>query len=141
MQRPLTVAEFLRRPTPEEWEWARQRGWAGPDGSSASTDLIFGVRIGITSTDYSYVDLPANRHDWYYQLGRWFRLPEHFRRAADRVYRDLCLEEVRAHLEGPMLRLAILRCHARYVGLRTGARFAWTRRARRLRSAWRGRDR
>lgn len=141
MKRPVTVSDFLRRPTLHEWNWALSRGWSGPNGSSASTDLIFGVRIGVTSADHRYVDLPANFHDWLYQLGRWFRLPARFRLAADRAYRDLCIEAVRARLEGPMLRLALLRCHARYVGLRLGAYFAWTHRARRRKAAWRGRDR
>lgn len=97
-----------------------------------------GVRIGISSPDYKYVDLPANRHDWYYLLGRSFELPDEYRRAADLAYRDLCMERLSAALEGPMLLIGHLRCHARYVALRLGAKFAWTSRAAARRAAWTG---
>lgn len=138
LARPASVEDFLRCPTAEEWAEALAHGWAGPDGSTASTDLIFGVRIGVTSPDYAYAGLPANRHDWWYLLGRTFELPEEYRAAADCGYRDLCIARLRAHLEGPVLALGIARCHARYVALRLGARYAWTRRAARLNAAWSG---
>lgn len=138
-RRPESLEEFIARPVYNAWRAELADGWPGPDGSSQSTDTIMGVRIGRTSRLFRYVDLPANRHDWYYRLGRKWRLPEAWRRAADKVYRDLCLERCRAELVGWKLALrpvAVARCHGRYAALRAGARFAWTEKARRRRSAW-----
>jgi len=132
----MTLSGFLAAPRPDQWTWAIAAGWPGPDGSSMSTDRICGVRIGIQSPAYEYHALPANRHDWRYLLGRLCGLPEAFRAAADRGYRDGCLAEVRLHIGGPMLAIAIARCHLRYAGLRLGARFAWTRRTRAREAAW-----
>lgn len=136
--RPRTLEVFLRRPTRGIWNRELRAGWTGPDGSSLSTDTILGVRIGATSSDYRYVDLPANRHDWLYRLGRRYDLPESWRKAADQMYRDLSLGRCRVELRGWRRAFAVVRCHARYAGLRAGARFAWTRNARLRRDAWRG---
>lgn len=144
VQHPLTLERFLYRPTLEQWLEELADGWDGPDGSSLSTDTICGVRIGVTSASYAHVDLPANRHDWYYRLARRLRLPERFRRGADRVYRDLCIARLRAELTGwrraPRRVVGIARAHARYAALRAGARFAWTQQAKRRATAWSGGD-
>lgn len=141
MPRPRDLEDFVERPSMAEWNAELRRGWSGPDGSSRSTDTIMGVRIGITSRSYRWVNLPANRHDWYYRLGRRWRLPESWRREADRRYRDLCLALVRLSLVGwraPLRPLAVARCHARYAVLRVAARFAWTQKAKGRNAAWKG---
>lgn len=101
-----------------------------------------GIRIGITSTSYDYVDLPANRHDWLYRLARRFRLPDAWRKAADALYRDMCLERCREELTGwrrwSLWPVAWARCHARHAALRTGARFAWTGKAKLREECWSG---
>jgi hypothetical protein len=105
-----------------------------------STDTIMLVRIGITSPSYDYVDLPANRHDWLYRLGRRYKLPESWRRAADAKYRDLCIARCRDVLGAwnPAYWVAVTRCHGRYAFLRTMATFAWTRKAVLRAVAWNG---
>jgi hypothetical protein len=135
----MTLDKFLARPTRAAWMAELLDGWLGPDGSSWSTDTIMGVRIGITSLDYEHVDLPANRHDWYYRLGRKLRLPESYRAAADAVYRDLCIERCKAELTGvrrAMFPLAWSRAWTRYAALRVGARYAWTEKAKQRNAAW-----
>jgi hypothetical protein len=136
----ITLAEFLAPPTEAQWADALARGWSGPDGSSASTDHICGVRIGITTRDWAFHRLPASLHDWRYLLGRTLRLDDTFRAAADAAYRDDCIATCRAALtrrrDLPLLALAIGRAHARYVGLRVGAWLAWTDKQRALRARW-----
>jgi hypothetical protein len=124
--------EFLKRPTHKEWQRELDLGWRGSDGSSSSTDTIMGVRIGITSDSYEYVDLPGNRHDFYYRLGRRLRLSGEFRKAADKVYRDLCISTCLEELAWyrPFFWIAFWRAWGRYIGLRVGARFAWTQKAK-----------
>ena len=134
-----TQEKFISRPSRGEWDAEFRLGWKGPDGSSMSTDKIMGVRIGITSPCYQYVDLPANRHDWMYRLARRLRLPESWRATADTLYRDLCIARCRAELRGwrrPLFPMAWFRAWARYAALRMGARFAWTGKAKRRRTAW-----
>lgn len=125
MNRPATIADFLALPTKEQWQAALNDGWTGPDGSSSSTDLLMGIEIGRMSPSYRYARLPANRHDWMYYLGRRFRLPRAWRQRADGLYRDLCIQRLKAELKGPMLLLGILRAHLRYVALRLAGFRAW----------------
>lgn len=109
-------------PSRAEWEVAVSLGWPGPDGSSCSTDTIFGVRIGITSAEYEHAFMPANSHDWRYLLGRTFRLGEEYRRAADQDYRDLCYELCQWELSRALWPAAWLRCETRWAALRG---FGW----------------
>jgi hypothetical protein len=129
-----STTKFLARPTRNRWQAEVGAGWRGPDGSSMSTDTICGVRIGVTSDRWEDCDLPANRHDWYYRLGRRYRLGKLYRVVADRAYRDMCLQFVRRDLGhwNPLRYVAVGRCHARYAGLRIGAAGAFTKKARRL---------
>lgn len=142
MPRPISVDVFIQKPSYEEWLAELRDGWPGPDGSSMSTDKIMGVRIGITGPEYEYADLPANRHDWYYRLGRRYRLPESWRREADRRYRDMCIYLCKLALTGwrrwTVYPIAKARAHARYTALRTAARFAWTGKAKARAEAWNG---
>ena len=107
-----------------------------------STDKIMGVRIGLTGPEHEYVDLPANRHDWYYRLGRRFNLPASWRKAADAMYRDMCIYLCKLALTGwkrwSIYPIAFVRAHARYAALRTAARFAWTAKAITRAAAWKG---
>lgn len=122
----LTLEEFLAPPTLEAWcRELELHGWAGPDGSSCSLDDIMGVRIGITSRSWEHARLPANEHDWRYQLGRRHGLPESYRKAADQGYRDGCAHRVRAALIGWRVPVGAARAWARYVGLRLFGRLAW----------------
>ena len=79
----MTLEEFLKAPTAEEWQRELNEGWQGSDGSTSSTDTIFGVRIGITGRNHANHALPATLHDWHYRLGRRYRLPESYRKEAD----------------------------------------------------------
>jgi hypothetical protein len=122
--RPVTIHEFLRPPSLEEWNATLSLGWSGPDGSSSSLDDIEGIRIGITSTSYDHAHLPANWHDWLYMLGRTHRLPQNYRAAADALYCDRCLDQV-AILIGWNGWKARTRCYIRYRALRLFGRHAW----------------
>ncbi len=121
---PAELDDFLRRPTRSQWEAQLDRGWGGSDGSTAAPDVIAGVRIGATSRAHEDVDLPANRHDWYYELGRTYGLGWRFRLAADRAYRDMCLELVK-HLDGVAGVLARTDVQLRYAALRVAGFGAW----------------
>jgi len=123
----MNIFAFMQAPRQMEWEAAITEGWPGPDGSSASTDHIMGVRIGVTSPEYEHHELPANRHDWRYHLGRTYCLPEGHRRAADVAYRKDCIETVGDALDGKtMILLGTLRAWARYIVLRWFGKPAWT---------------
>lgn len=136
--RAPTLEEFLAAPTRDQWQAALAEGWPGPDGSSMSTDRMCGVRIGITSRAYMFHDLPANRHDWRYLLGRTYRLGAPFRLAADEGYRDMCVERFRQRLVQPRLAEGIVRAHIRFAVLRLGARFAWTEKTQLRHERWHG---
>ena len=123
--RPSTPEDFLAMPTSKQWRAAMLDGWDGPDGSSSSTDLLMGITIGKMSPGYRYAKLPANRHDWMYYLGRRFQLPKSWRKRADGMYRDGCIDRLKDELKGPMLLIGILRCHIRYAALRLAGRSAW----------------
>jgi hypothetical protein len=125
ISKPGSAEDFLRRPTRSQWLAALRTGWTGPDGSSCSFDVIQGVRIGRSGPGFEHAHLPANRHDWFYELGRRFGLPESYRRLADLDYRESCKDTLRSVLEGPSLWFGLLRCHLRYVALRLGGRRAW----------------
>jgi hypothetical protein len=115
----VTLDDFLSEPTKRDWcHEIAECGWPGPNGSSASTDAICGVRIGIKSPKYEYHNLPASEHDWRYQLGRRLSLPWEWSLPTDQGYRDGCLRKVRFALIGPFLLVAVVRCYARYFGLR-----------------------
>ncbi len=119
------VSVFLLRPTEGQWRLELNRGWDGPDGSSCSLDDIMGIRIGITSSEYEHVDLAANRHDWYYRLGRRLKLSRAHRMTADAWYRDRCIAITDAALIGWRVYAARARAHARYVLLRAFGWLAW----------------
>jgi hypothetical protein len=140
MGAPRDIRAFLRRPTRKEWNQELLDGWAGPDGSTLSDDAILGVRIGIMSPEFTYVDLPANRHDWYYRLARRYRLPSSWRQRADGKYRDMCRRMTSLAFRRNRFRrwIAWLIAGERYFALRIGARFAWTRKAERRLKAWVG---
>jgi hypothetical protein len=112
----------------EAWEWLTAAGWVS-DGSSASRDDIMGVRIGASGMHPRLRFLPANRHDFFYALGRLFRLGAAFRLAADRDYRDRCIERVERALIGWRAWEGKRRARFRYAGLRAlpPARWAWSR--------------
>jgi hypothetical protein len=117
---------FLRLPTKAEWDREFEYfGWEGSDGSSSSFDDIEGIRIGVTSRRLIDLSYPANLHDWRYQMGRRKVLPASFRKAADKGYRDDCLDEVSV-LVGFSGWKARVRCHIRYYALRVFGGFAWT---------------
>ena len=131
LSEPSTIKKFLAKPSWFNWAEELDAGWPGPDGSSCSLDDIQGVRIGITSRSYRHADLAANRHDWYYRLGRRFRLGHKFRKAADAWYRDRCIEQINETIIGFSRRMGVARAHARYYGLRVGGWIAWRKPAQR----------
>jgi hypothetical protein len=135
---PRDIVAFLAEPTEAQWNRELRDGWAGPDGSTGSTDSIFTVRIGRTSPHYRWHKLPANRHDWLYRLARRYRLPKSWRLRADIEYRRLCMERCRDGLQGWRRGVAVVRVWARYGALRAGAHISWTKRAQRRRTAWNG---
>ena len=121
---PASLDDFLAAPTEAEWQAQLAMGWFGSDGSTAVSDFIGGVEIGRTSREVTDADLPANRHDWYYEMGRTYGLGWKFRRAADQSYRDMCLERV-AHLQGLKGLAARANVHGRYLALRVVGIGAW----------------
>ena len=121
---PETLEAFLAAPSADEWEAQLAMGWFGSDGSTAVSDFIGGVEIGRTSRDRADAELPANRHDWYYEMGRTHGLGWKFRRAADQSYRDMCLERV-GHLTGLKGLAARANVHGRYLALRVVGIGAW----------------
>ncbi|MCP3983085.1 MAG: hypothetical protein GY723_01775 [bacterium] len=122
--RPQEIEAFLARPTRSQWEAQLELGWGGSDGSTAASDRVGGVAIGATSREHADIDLPANRHDWYYELGRTFDLDGQFRKAADDAFRDMCLERI-AHLSGLRGLLARSNVIGRYAILRVAGFGAW----------------
>jgi hypothetical protein len=125
-RRLYSPAAFTLGPiTREEWEWLVGLGWIS-DGSSRSLDNIEGIRIGRSGTDYADAPYPANRHDFWYELGRLFRLGSAFKLAADRDYRDCCIVSLRLNLVGLNMRKGVARAHVRYYALRAFGRGAWT---------------
>ena len=112
----------LQLPTQEQWEEAVSQGFS-PDGSSNSTDTIFGVRIGRTSTDY-LPGLPANLHDFRYWCGggpggQFMADTEHYWQL-----RYKCDGEFRGW-KAPLRWLARIRIRARYRALRELGYIAW----------------
>jgi len=122
----MDIEEFLAMPTEDQWDAGIDAGWAGPDGSSMSTDHMMGVRIGITHPSYKYHKYPANLHDFRYFIGRTFKLPRRFRLAADVEYRERCIEYIDRRLDGKtMTALGIVRAWVRYYALRLFGWRAW----------------
>jgi hypothetical protein len=129
---PLSILRRLQRPedftrgpiTREEWEWLVAGDWHC-DGSSNSLDDIEGVRIGRSGVDYADANLPANRHDFWYALGRVFKLGAAFRAAADADYRDQCKQRVGAALIGVNAWKGRRRAEARWLVLRVAGRRAF----------------
>ncbi len=119
----MQINKFMAIPTESEWYSEIEAGWAGPDGSSCSTDHIMGVRIGRTTTDYRDVKLPASLHDYRYRLGREHNLGAAHRHAADVAFRDDCITYVNPKLAGrAMLNIGVARSWVRYFVLRL---FGW----------------
>lgn len=126
VKRPGTIEEFLAPPSKAQWIAALKEAWDGPDGSSASTDTICGVRIGVSSASHRYAKLPANLHDWRYFLGRHFGLPKSWRQRADVGYREDCIREIDEHLDGfVFLTAGKAIAHFRYFVLRLFGEKAW----------------
>lgn len=121
---PQSLADFLAAPTASEWHSQLDLGWRGPDGSTAAPDEIAGVRVGQTTNSHAASDLPANRHDWYYELGRTYGLGRHFRKAADAAFHEMCLERV-SHLGGVRGAMARADAHLRYTAVRMVGIGAW----------------
>jgi len=122
----MRIDDFLKQPTRKEWDAEIEAGWPGPDGSSASTDHIMGIQIGISSPDWKFSRMPANLHDWRYHLGRSRALHRHHRAAADREYRDDCIRVLQERLDGRIMTgIGIARAWARYYALRLFGRAAW----------------
>ncbi len=108
---------------PEVHAWLVSTGWSS-DGSSRSTDLVMGVRIGASGVEYA--NRAADDHDRAYELSRRLGgLPGEYRKAADRLYRDKLAEALRASLEGPFLQLGLARARIRYAALRLFATGSW----------------
>jgi hypothetical protein len=106
-------------PNKDQWQNEINCGWRGPDGSSCSTDHVFGVEIGRTSQDYAYRNLPANLHDWRYHIGRKHELGRKHRKAADIAYRKDVVKAVKAKISSKPIRVATSwRSWARYIVLR-----------------------
>lgn len=115
----MTKNQFLALPTADEWQQELREGWEGSDGSTCSTDKIFGVVIGRKSRAYHHHKLPATLHDWRYRMGRRYDLPESYRKAADEEYRDGCIAATDAALGNFFLRAcAHARANTRYYALR-----------------------
>ena len=124
----MDVNSFMNfRPNRDQWNEALDSGWGGPDGSSCSTDTIFGIEIGRTSTDFECRNLPANLHDWRYHLGRKHNLGKRHRHAADVEYREGCIEVARDVMTGRVfIALTVLRAYVRYIALRLFGKGAFT---------------
>ena len=95
----------LKRPNKTDWARVVKKGFKS-DGSSCSTDTIFGVRIGVTSSKH-HPDLPANVHDYRYFCGGLLGA----RLVADLEYLHGCIRCTDAGLTGFA---AILRPAARF---------------------------
>lgn len=121
---PHDVDAFLAPPTRSEWQAQLDLGWGGSDGSTGARDHIGGVPIGSTSRALEDADLPANRHDWYYELGRSYDLGERFRKAADDAFLEMGLERIR-HVRGLRGFLARADLYGRYAILRTWGFAPW----------------
>ena len=68
----LRTADDIRYqldPTFEQYFAELQCGWRGSDGSSNSPDTIWGLRVGMTTTDY-HPELPTWCHDLDYRALR-----------------------------------------------------------------------
>lgn len=128
------ISDYLKRPTKDEWNDELAEGWApGPDGSSLSTDTIFGCRIGCTSPNWTDgMRYAANLHDFRYRVGRRLNLGDEYRQAADVEHRQLLLLKVNGAFGrwNPVRYAARGRCHLRYAGLRVGGTGAFTKAAR-----------
>jgi len=122
----MDIEEFLEMPSEGRWRQEIDAGWAGPDGSSSSTDHMMGVRIGIADPGYAYHKYPANLHDYRYQLGRRFKLSSEFRKRADIEYRERCIEYIDRRLDGKIMTgIGITRAWFRYYILRLFGGTAW----------------
>ncbi len=104
-------------------DWLVATGWRS-DGSSASSDLVMGIRVGATGA--TWANRAADAHDRAYEISRRLGgLDPALRQAADAMYRDLVLQALEAHLEGPLLAIGRVRAHIRYAGLRVGGWWSW----------------
>jgi hypothetical protein len=109
----------------DAWRWLRALGWLS-DGSSKSLDNIMGVRIGVSGGEYVSANLPANRHDFFYELGRLFNLGPAFRDAADWDYYTRCEQAVRFALVGWRVPVGKARAWLRWKALRACGHLSWT---------------
>ena len=96
-----------------DWARAVQRGFR-PDGASWAPDKIHGILIGKKNPSYSYVQLPSNRHDFFYNVpGPWTRaeVDWDFYRGLRHCIRDLAQ---------PWKVLAEARCLVYFLAVRAG---------------------
>lgn len=108
----------MRIPEADEWAAEIWCGWAGPNGSSYSRDDILGVRIGVTTREYT-VYLPANLHDFRYRVIR--RLAQFGKVLAPEADRLRLLAD-REHLSELRKALIELPRHVRPLGYAMAAR-------------------
>ena len=86
----MTLEDFMRIPTRLDWNREIEFGWPGPDGSTASTDHMMGVKLG-----------------------------GNYRRVADVAYRDDCIKYIRTQLDSRVATaLGVSRAWVRYGVLR-----------------------
>ena len=120
--------------TREQWEAELSYGWAGSDGSSNSTDTIFGARIGCTMR--AFHKLPAGDHDLAYRVIRRHRhfgavteeQAEKTREQADQKHLLDLLDVVSRECWWFLRVFARQRCMTRYEALRdAGGRSAMPR--------------
>ena len=112
----------LRSPSKTHWARAVKAGF-GSDGSSMSSDTIFGVEIGKTSRKY-LPGLPANRHDFRYFCGGLVGT----RLLADLEYMHGCIAATDKGLTGwkaPLRVAARWRARRRFHVLRRRGHMAW----------------
>jgi hypothetical protein len=124
----------MAKPTKDEWDQKVAAYWFS-DGSSKSTDTIFGSKIGRTGTEYSIFDTAAGAHDWRYEKLRDLRdmggIPEYvldaFQYAADVAYRKALVKDVCEDIGYIWWPLVWFRAWVRYLTLRKVGKFAWTK--------------
>ena len=114
-------------PTRGWWVSEVASGWPGSNGSSMSTDHIFGVRIGITSSEYSIAKGPADLHDFGYRVLRrmlWMNSLSSYEAETIRKRVDDQMYDGLISLSGEAPRVAVMtgayriRCYARWFAVR-----------------------
>ena len=64
----------MQKLLPTHHEWAKRvAGGFKPNGSTWSPDHLYHKRIGKSDSSYRWAHLPANRHDYRYDVGGGYR--------------------------------------------------------------------